>query len=513
MSTFNQKLSKEEELATYFFDLYGGLDRAHGRYKPSGGVGDNGKVKGRAETVQADYNVRLWLPHFEGTQGLGVIPIRDDGTCSWGAIDIDVYPLDLEKLEDDIKRLNLPLMVVKTKSGGAHCTIYFAEPVSAKLVRQKLYEFSIALGYPGVEIFPKQHMLASKSDVGNWLNMPYFDLANTTRYGIHNHQPLAVRDFLDLAYKIRITEDQLRAIEVSLEGDFDDGPPCLQMIAKAGVPEGTRNNTVFAMGVYAKLKFDDDWEEKLIEMNAKYVNPPLKAKETQLITRSLARKDYFYPCNKSPLINHCNKELCRKREYGIGTGNDEFSLMTGSLTKITTEPPIWIMDVEGIRVQLDTEDLISQDRFRRACMMNINKLPPRVKTPDWEKLVREKLENVEIIDAPDESRRSSRINQYAYQFLANTPPAQAPEDVRRGRPYLDKPSGYIVFQGNDLIRYLDNNGIKAEARAIWSSLRDTGAEHGVLELKNGGKLQVWKIKKDMVPELNFDIDTPDFDAF
>lgn len=512
MMEFKQKLTRLEELANHFFELYGGLDRAYGRYKLAGATTESGKQKGRAETMQGDYNVRLWLPHLEGTQGLGVIPIRDDSTCSWGAIDIDVYPLDLEKLEDDIKRLQLPLLVVRTKSGGAHCTCFFTEPLPAKLVRNKLYEFAIALGYPGVEIFPKQVMLASNKDVGNWLNMPYFDVKNTQRYCIHNHNPLDATEFLELAYRVRITQEDFSSIEVELQGDFEDGPPCLQMIAKAGVPEGTRNNTVFAMGVYAKMKFEDDWEAKVEEMNQKYVNPMLKSKEVQLIVRSLSRKEYFYPCNKSPLINHCNKELCRKREFGIGQGNEEFSLMTGSLTKITTEPPIWIMDVEGIRVQLDTEDLISQERFRRVCTMSINKLPPRIKTQDWEKLIREKLENVEIIEAPDESRRSSRINQYAHMFLANTPPAQTPEDVRRGRPFLDNSTGHVVFQGNDLIRYLENNGIKAEARAIWASMRDAGVEHGQLKTKTG-LVTVWKIRKELVSDINFDMDSGDFDAF
>lgn len=509
---FSQKLSKEEQLATCFYDLYRGLDRAHGRYKLTGSFDEKGKASGRAETVKAEYNVRLWLSHFDGTQGLGVIPIDDEGESWWGTIDIDTYPLDHFKLEDDIRRLNLPLIVIKSKSGGAHCTVFFKEAVPAKLVRNKLYEFSIALGYPGVEIFPKQIMLANKNDVGNWLNMPYFDLKESRRNAILNHEEISPEKFIELANRVRVSREQFENIEVELEGDFEDGPPCLQMIAKSGVPEGTRNNTVFAMGVYAKLKFDDDWEEKVHEMNQQYVQPMLKAKEVQLIVKSLGRKEYYYPCNKSPLLNHCNKELCRKREYGIGSGNDEFSLMTGSLTKITTEPPIWIMDVEGIRVQLDTEDLISQDRFRRVCMMSINKLPPRVKVQDWEKLVREKLENVEIVEAPSESRRSSRINQHAFQFLANTPPGKTVEDIKRGRPFLERNTGMILFQGNDLIRYLENNGIKAEARAIWASLRDAGAQYGTVPLKVG-LLEVWKLKKDLVPEINFDMDEKTFDDF
>lgn len=509
---FQQTLTEEERLANLFFELYQGLDRAYGSYKYTNTKTEGGKVNGRAQTEIGPYNVRLWVRHLSGTQGLGVIPIQDEGTCYWGAIDIDVYPLDLEKLEKDVKRLKLPLLVIRTKSGGAHLTAYFSEPVPAKLVRGKLYEFALALGYGGVEIFPKQIMLASKNDIGNWLNMPYFDLKNATRYGIMNNLPLEVNNFLDIAFKMRISEEQLRNTTVELEGAFEDGPPCLQMICKAGVPEGTRNNTVFAMGVYAKLKFEDNWEEKVEEMNEMYVKPMLKSKEVQLIVKSLGRKEYFYPCNKAPLISSCNKDLCRKRQYGIGTGNEEFSLNMGSLIKITTEPPIWIMDVEGMRVQMDTEDLLMQERFRKVCMMAINKLPPRIKMGEWEKIVREKLETVEIIEAPDESRRSARINQYAFLFLNNTPPARKVEELTIGRPYLDPDTDTILFQGNDLIRYLDNQGIRVEARAVWSSLREIGAEYGSVKTKKGS-VPVWKIKAELMPEINLSVPEDHTDQF
>lgn len=496
-----QKLNDEQKLANLFFELYQGLDRAYGRYKLAGQKDEKGKAKGRAETVSGAYTVQLWQTHLNGQQGLGVVPIQDEGTCWWGAIDIDVYPLDLAELEQKIRKLQLPLIVVRTKSGGAHCTMFMSEATSAKLVRNKLYEFSLALGYPGVEIFPKQIMLANQKDTGNWLNMPYFAHEHTERYAIFKGEPLTAVQFIELANKVRISEAQLEDIEVELEGDFEDGPPCLQMICKNGVPEGTRNNTVFAMGVYAKMRYDDDWEEKLNEMNQRFVKPMLKAKEVQLITKSLGRKEYFYPCNKAPLISHCNKDLCRKREFGIGQGADEFSLNVGSLTKITTDPPIWILDVEGVRLQLDTEDLMMQERFRKVCMSSINRLPPRIKGPDWEKLVREKLETVEILEAPEESRRSSRINQFAYQFIANTPLAKTPDEIRNNRPYYDKETEYIMFSGNALIRYLENHGIKAEPRSIWASLRENGAEIGMVKTEKGN-LSIWKLKKDLMPDIN-----------
>lgn len=500
----SEKLSDEQKLANVFFDLYQGLERSHGRFRLSGKKDEKGKVTGRAETVNGPYTVALWVAHLAGQQGLGVVPIQDEGTCWWGAIDIDVYPLDLPALEEEIRRLQLPLIVIKTKSGGAHCTMFMTEATPAKLVRTKLYEFALALGYGGVEIFPKQTMLASKADVGNWLNMPYFNYKDTDRYAIFKGNPMSAEQFVELALKIRITPEQLDSIEVELEGDFEDGPPCLQMICKNGVPEGTRNNTVFAMGVYAKMRHGDDWEEELTNMNNKFVQPPLKAKEIQLVAKSLGRKEYFYPCNKAPLISHCNKDLCRKREFGIGQGSDEFSLNMGSLTKITTEPPIWIIDVEGVRVQLDTEDLMMQERFRKVCMMAVNRLPPRIKGPDWEKLVREKLSTVEILEAPEEARKSARINQYAYQYIQNTPAAKTVDEIRLDRPFLDKEEDTILFSGNGLIRYLENHGIKAEPRSIWASLRETGAAHGSVQTSKGS-FPVWKIKTKDMPEINLNV--------
>lgn len=503
-------LTEEQELANHFYELYKGLERAYGRFKITNAVAPNGeKVKGRATTEIGFYSAKLWTLHLNGNQGLGVVPIRDDATCQWGAIDIDVYPLDLEELERKVHKLGLPLIVVRTKSGGAHLTMFLSEPCPAKLVRGKLYEFAIALGYGGVEIFPKQTMLASVKDVGNWLNMPYFEHQNTKRYAIFKGRQLTPYQFIELAHKIRITEEQLRSMEVDLAGDFEDGPPCLQMLCKQGIPEGTRNNTLFALAVYCKKKFEDEWESKTEEMNVQYVHPPLKSREVQTCIKSASRKDYFYPCNKAPLISVCNKDLCRKREYGIGQGGDEFDLSLGSLVKIATEPPVWIIDIEGVRVQLDTEDLMMQERFRRSCVMSINRLPPLIKRHEWEKILREKLETVEIVEAPIESRQSGRINQYAYQYLMSSPPAKVKDELRLGRPWLDKDTATIWFRGNDLIRFLENNGMRAEVRKVWASMRENGAEHGNVTIR-GITMQVWKLPQSAVPEISLEL-PPDFD--
>lgn len=492
------ELTDEQKYANLLFDLYKGLDRAFGKYTVTTQGTGGKKTQGRASTELGQYRSELWVAHLHGACGLGVIPITDEATCSWGAIDIDKYDLDLEALEARIRELNLPLIVLRTKSGGAHLTCYFEEPVSCKKVRSKLYEFSIALGYGGVEIFPKQSSLASQRDVGNWLNMPYFEWRNTQRYAIFKGKPLTLPQFLALASRVKVTEEVFMAIDVSVDGDFDDGPPCLQLITKNGrVPEGTRNSTLFALGVYCRKKWEDEWADRVEAMNAEFVDPPLKSREVQTIVRSLGRKEYFYPCGKTPLQEHCNKDLCKKRPYGIGELEEEFTLNLGSLCKITTEPPIWIIDVEGVRIQLDTEELIDQTKFRRACMMAINKLPPLMKRVPWEKMIREKLENVEVMDAPLETRIGTRVNQYVHQYLVNTPQGDSREELLIGRPWHNVEEGFIYFRGNDLIRFLENNGLRIEPRKVWSSLRDSGTQHRQLGV-GGTVVQVWFVKAEGV---------------
>ena len=78
--------------------------------------------------------------------------------------------------------LKLPLVVFRSKSGGAHVFLFTEVPVEAKIVRDKLLSISAILGYGGAEVFPKQIELKSEEDTGNFLNLPYFQGDKTTRY-------------------------------------------------------------------------------------------------------------------------------------------------------------------------------------------------------------------------------------------------------------------------------------------------------------------------------------------
>jgi hypothetical protein len=285
-----------ENLAQGFFNLFAGLERAHGTFAVTRKNEAKNKMEGRASTVHEPLTVEVWEKHLAGETGVGVIPIMDNSKVWWGALDIDRYDIDLLELEKQCKKMDLPMFLCRTKSGGAHLYVFFSEMASAKIVRTKLSEFSVALGHAGVEIYPKQIALASKKDVGNWLNMPYFSGDETERYCIHFGKKLSTSEFLELAMKHRITEETL-VMTVPFTGkEFSDGPPCLQTLATRGFAEGGRNKALFNIGVYLRLKDPDNWEKALEESNRKLMTPPLSSREVLLLTKSVGKKDYGYTC-------------------------------------------------------------------------------------------------------------------------------------------------------------------------------------------------------------------------
>src|ERR1035437_6751148 len=161
------------QLAERFMGLFNGLQRAHGEYTISGQKG--AKATGKAVTKKTPVTIELWDKHLKGTQGIGIIPIRDNSTVTFGAIDIDSYDgFEASALSVRITNNGWPLVICRSKSGGAHVYLFTAEDVPSRLLRLKLKQFAAAIGYPKAEIFPKQDEMHSPEDIGNWINMPYF---------------------------------------------------------------------------------------------------------------------------------------------------------------------------------------------------------------------------------------------------------------------------------------------------------------------------------------------------
>ena len=455
--------------ASELFTLYGGLERARGRNSVSPELDAKGKRKSKNQTLHEPYTVKCWENHLAGRDGLGVVPITDNAVCNWGAIDIDEYPLDLIDLENKLKTKNLPFVVLRTKSGGAHLTCYFEEWQQCSEVRSKMAEVSFAIGLGNREFYPKQSRLANSQDVGNWLNMPYFKADDTERYAIKDGQQLTVEEFIVHAKATRV--NSLSDIYVDQQDSpIDDGPPCLQRIVSEKAGPGERNNVLFNIGVYCRLKFESEWEQELEKANISFIDPPLSHKEVGAVIKSLEKKAYVFTCNNSPLCNNCNREICKTREFGIASFQHvDIGIVLDSVTKLNSDPPIWIVSLDGIRTEIETDDLLDQNRFRKVCTNTINKLPGRMKGEEWDKFVRSKLSSIEQIEAPIETKPREQAFQVVYEFLMATPQGVEPSETR----WAKNGSG-VVLNGNRYLDFLSKRNIMVDKRKLWIILMQAG---------------------------------------
>ena len=148
---------------TKFKAIFKGLEIAYGTYRIESSRGD-GKQAGKAVVVRKQPTDDLWAKHLEGIEpSLGIIPIREDNSCIWGCIDIDQYPLDHAGLIKKVRSLGLPMVVCRSKSGGAHVFLFVKEPIPAANMQRFLKASAALLGEAGREI--------SRSNQKFWLTV------------------------------------------------------------------------------------------------------------------------------------------------------------------------------------------------------------------------------------------------------------------------------------------------------------------------------------------------------
>jgi len=481
-----------------FKEIFMGLPRAHGSYVINGERAD-GKKQGRATTIREDVTDEKWQAHLDGTMGLGIIPINDDSSCRFGAIDVDQYDgLDFGKINEKLADLKLPLWPCASKSGGVHLYLFTSEWVSADLMQRKLRDMAAALGFGGSEIFPKQtHILADRGDVGQWINMPYFGKERWC----NNMDP---DTFADAALKGRLTQKQLEKLEIKAPTQaFDDGPPCLQHLAGQGFPAGTRNNGLFNVAVYCRKRDPDKWQPAMEEFNVKLMDPPLSSTEVQGVIKSASRKDYQYTCSKAPIAPYCNAAVCKLRKFGIDGSNDLPAIH--SLTKFNTTPPIWFLDVDGGgRLELETDDLQNQRRFQRKCMEKLNTMPNKMSDQAWTKLINHLLENLTVVEAPVDASPIGQLMEHVERFCTGRVQAKNRDELLLGKPWTEDDRHY--FRVADLMAYLDRMHFRDyRVHQVTSILKGQDAEHHFFNCKGKG-VNCWSIKA--FEKHDEDFDTP-----
>ena len=429
-----------------FIDIFTGLQRAHGCTYVEKKNADGTKIKGKSFVKREPVTTKLWEDHLNGIEpSLGIIPIDENNQCRWGCIDVDKYNLDHKKLINLINNYQLPLTMCRSKSGGAHICLFTTVPIEAKLMRDKLTSISAFLGFGNAEVFPKQVELKSEDDTGNFLNLPYFNCKQTTRYAFNfKGEAITISQFF-LAIK-RLTPDELDKIELKRPAsEFDDGPPCIESLTQNKLDDG-RDRVIYQFIQYAKRKWPEEWQKHINAFNYKYFNPPLDDRVVQDKIKYHEKKELGFKCNEEPMCNHCDKKLCLTRPFGI-KGQSLFPDLN-DLQKINLDEPYYYVNVDGERVKLkDTSYLQEQRLFQRAVMEQVNKVPPTLKKKEFNDMVKLLFAGIEIIEPPRGSSKVEQLLDHLEEYCTDRTAAGATkEDMMFGLVWTHENVHHFIFR-------------------------------------------------------------------
>jgi len=482
-----------------FHELFVGRTDAYGTYAlPKGQTAKRGtKFLGKAKTVtNGDLTIDDYRAHVRGEVGLGIVPIiPDNNTVSWFVIDVDKYGEDdlHASLAASINKLNLPLLVCKSKSGGAHLYCFLTEPALAKDVLIIARKFAKRLGLdPKVEIFPKQESIGT-NDAGSWINLPYF---GDTRpcMGVDGKTELSLKEFTLFAHEREVHPSDLdvRAEELVHHEDNtgSKAPPCIDRMIEEGIEEGGRDNALTHVTVYLKKRYPDDWQDRVGEFNASHIHPALPFSDVARVVKTQERRDYQYLCKQQPMCAMCDKKACLKREFGVGSGDDETldEFAIDSIRKICTEDPIWIIVIDGKPIRLKTDGLFNYPVFRQEFFKQCNRVLKQMKPEDWKVRLQDAMEFLEEEKAPEIVGESGQIRHHFMEWTGQMMQGGDMKRIMEGYPFYEDKR--IMFRGTDFISYLRRSGARYEDRFVWLVLNEDGAEQWRVEI-GGSKRNLW----------------------
>ena len=489
------------------FEGFGG---AHGQTEVSN-QRMNGKQKAKSFIVRQPLTLELLQGHIDGKKGVGAIPINEKNQCKFGALDIDEYPLDHQQLVNKLDELKVPCIVCRSKSGGAHIFFFFTKWMEAADFRDKAAEIAAALGHGRCEIFPKQEqVLVERGDVGNFINLPYFDAEKTLRYAIikvgKTYVEASLKEFIQHLGTVKCDPNKFMQISVGGKPNLFPGfVPCLRAMLSVGVHEGGRNKVAFQLGVFLQKSTPNDWKSQLEQLNVKHFTPPLPAAEIVTIQSQLEKKEYQYLCKDEPMSSHCNQGVCRGLKHGIGTTS--MPAISG-LSVILSEPRLWFLDIDGRRLELTTEELQTPRLFQRACMEQLNFMPPKMKDGDWEIQVNGLLENCNEIAVPQELTYKGQFLSYLELFCTGRVQAQSFEEVVLGKPYTDGEEARTYFKIDSLMEFLRNRKFDNYTRAqVQERLKEINNGDSSLVKKFQNSQGKWKsVRVWWIPEFGAEVE-------
>ena len=471
---------------TDFKKYFTGLERDYGFCNVEKGYKDptTGKIKfnpgdyGWAGKPITEFEYKQ---HLDGTKSIGIQPCDDHGLARFGAIDIDpkIYKdLDVKYYLDVIQQKELPLIPIKSKSGGLHLYVFTKEPVKALQIKEFLEQVLFLFKLPlKTEIFPKQTKLGTNPNGdrinGNFINLPYF--GGNERVALSpTGEEMSLELFLKCIELNKVSGEELKEkqdtfISNELKGggeEFKDGPPCLEILTKEKITmTDYRDRFLYNYMVFAKKKYGDNWKKKVIQAARNYFvfDEDWTDDHVKKKIKSWDKQTAGHLCNQEPINTVCVKAECVKRKYGIASETRATWPALGNLLKIDHKPePEYYFTVEkedgeSVPVHARSKNEIKdQKELRGLLMAQADILPPPLKQMDFYEIQKALLATIDVVQ-PAPGTSPLDILKKNLEAYVNGAQATNYHSFKSGSPFKDKDYVYFIYDSfyNDFLKDRD----------------------------------------------------------
>lgn len=341
----------------------------------------------------------------------------------------------------------------------------------------------------------------------------------STRYAIHLGESMSMEEFIEYAKNKSLTQKQVEDIEVS-NNEFGDAPPCLETLVASGFPPGSMNNGLFNMGVYARMKFGDDWQKYVFAYNERFMGPGASHEVQQLI-KSLDKKKYTYKCHEAPICGVCDKSSCSGREFGpMGEHSpykspenkrkfrpcvlDEVDqpIIRFDPPEESDDEPFYVFNIKGKRMTATLEMISHQGKFLHGYLKKFHKVMAAIEVDRWNTKMNELLDGADVKAMAIDGGPEGQFMIYLESFCTKIE-ARSKDELLQGKPWND--NGKTYFRLMDLMKYLDINRFKTFSQTqLCDILRRRGADHHKFMIK-GKCVACWSIEQFKTQTEDFDI--------
>ena len=475
-----------------FIKIFEGYNLARGTF-----TRDKSKLPGKAEgkslVHREEVTKPMWGNHLKGIEpSLGIMPVNENSEAQWGCIDVDDFNLDYEGILQNIRKLELPLIMVRSKSGCAHIFLFIKKFIPAEEIKFVMNAFAAQLGIADKldRIYPMQTEFL-QGGTGSWLNMPYFNLEEGGRYAYKDNMDAATLDEFFGMYEKYVQEDLDKYLRVKTQEKEKPKEkkikkpcelPCIKNCKAANngkIPKGSRNEFLFHQGVYYSKAHEDisktegtvkTPETLLREFNSNSMVEPLEEKEIIKIGESLEKLEYKYKCKSPQIKKYCDVSKCKTNPAGI-TPDEAKELITahdilGSINEYGSVPPKFFMYVQvkettntlkHVRVEFTGSELKNKTLFMKK-LHDWGHFPPKVldqmKPNDFADFIDGLLERRGFEEASEEANIDFDFKVLMRDFLEKTTVSLDKADILDGACFYDEKKGMMHFKLSKLQQYL-----------------------------------------------------------